>query len=143
MGKLKEKLINNLTEEQWEEMVGEISAFEYVEYMSKQKSNWVQLSLFDNEQIPNEVLEQMSKEQSKLEQEFFEDGWTEEMERRYWAEQPISYQNEIDEINNDIKIKYSDSDVLLAISKINNEQWIKDGVMNVLNDIYRQRNGLN
>lgn len=144
MGKLKEKLINNLSEEQWEQMVGEISPFEFVEYMSNKKPKWTQLSLFDDESIPVEALENMLNEKKELEEAYFEDGWTEEMEKRYWEEQPVSYeQTEIDTINNSIKIKYSDSDVLYAISKINNQQWLKDGIMNVLNDIYNLKNGLN
>lgn len=144
MGKLKEKLLNGLTEEeQWEKVVGELSAFEYVEYMNKQKTKWVQLSLFDNEQIPTEVLEELIEEQTKLESQYYEDGWDEEMERRYWAEQPISYQMELDEINDSIKLKYSDADVISAIKSWRNEEWLINMLLKELNNIYNLKNGLN
>lgn len=144
MGKLKEKLLNGLTEEeQWEKVVGELSAFEYVEYMNKQKTQWVQLSLFDNEQMPTEVLEELIEEQTKLESQYYEDGWDEEMEKRYWAEQPISYQMELDEINDSIKLKYSDADVISAIKSWRNEEWLINMLLKELNNIYNLKNGLN
>jgi len=55
MGKLKEKLLNNLTPEEQNEMF-ELSAFEYVEYMEKYKH------LYDDngDPIPEDVLEKRS-----------------------------------------------------------------------------------
>ena len=118
MGKLKEKLLNNLTPEEQEEMFG-ISAFEYVELMENYKN------LFDDagNPIPNDVVEQMANEREQLEREYY-------------------HQSELDEINDSIKLKYSDSDVLYAISKIDNKQWLKDGIMNVLNDVWNAKNGV-
>ena len=118
MGKLKEKLLNNLTPEEQDEIF-ELSAFEYVEYMENYKN------LFDDNgnPIPNDVAEQMANEREQLEREYYE-------------------QSELDEINDSIKLKYSDSDVLYAISKIDNKQWLKDGIMNVLNDVWNAKNGV-
>jgi len=124
MGKLKEHLLNNLTPEEMDERF-EISAFEYVEYMEKYKSKWQQLSLFDDngDEIPEDVLEQIANEKKQLENEFY-------------------YQSEIDEINDSVKLKYSDSDVISAIKALNNEKWLIDGIMGILNDTWNRKNGV-
>jgi hypothetical protein len=124
MGKLKETLLNNLTPEEMDERF-EISAFEYVEYMEKYKNKWQQLSLFDDngDEIPNDVLEQMANERKQIEAEFYE-------------------QSEIDEINDSIKLKYSDSDVISAIKSVKDEQWFINRVMKELNGIWNTKNGV-
>jgi hypothetical protein len=118
MGKLKEKLLNNLTPEEQNEMF-ELSAFEYVEYMEKYKH------LYDDngDPIPEDVLEKLGEEQRILEKEYYE-------------------QSEIDEINDSIKLKYSDYDVISAIKALNNEKWLIDGVMGILNDTWNRKNGI-
>ena len=100
MGKLKEKLLNKLTPEEMDERF-ELSAFEYVEYMEKYKNKWQQLSLFDDngDEIPEDVLEQIANETKKAEAEFYE-------------------QSEIDDINDSIKLKYTDSDILYVLDGI-------------------------
>ena len=124
MGKLKETLLNNLTPEEMDKRF-ELSAFEYVEYMEKYKSKWQQLSLFDDngDEIPEDVLEQIANEKKQLENEFY-------------------YQSEIDEINDSVKLKYSDSDVISAIKALNNEKWLIDGIMGILNDTWNRKNGV-
>jgi hypothetical protein len=124
MGKLKETLLNNLTPEEMDERF-EISAFEYVEYMEKYKNKWQQLSLFDDngDEIPNDVLEQMANERKQIEAEFYE-------------------QSEIDEINDSIKLKYSDSDVISAIKSVKDETWFINRVMKELNGIWNTKNGV-
>jgi hypothetical protein len=94
MGKLKEKLLNNLTPEEMDERFG-ISAFEYVEYMENYKH------LFDDngDPIPEDVLEKMYKERAQLESEFYE-------------------QSEIDDINDSNKLKYTDNDILYVLDGI-------------------------
>jgi hypothetical protein len=42
-----------------------------------------------------------------------------------------------------MNLKYTDDDVINAIKKINNEQWLIDGIMMALNDTWNQKNGLN
>lgn len=129
MGKLKEKLLNNLTQEEMQEkMLGELSAFEYVEYIEKykKKNNFKQLSLFEDEnvEIPEEVLDQMLDEKNKLENEFWEEEY-------------------LYEINDSIRIKYSDSDILSALDKQNISEEIKNKVISKLNEIWNDKNGIN
>jgi len=141
MGKLKEKLLNNLSEEQMEDMFG-ISAFEYVELMTKYK---------DDESYPIteaeiEDIERMVEEyyQSKEFQEQA-DGWTEEMEKRYWDEQvsdPFATQNELDEINDSLKVKFTEDEVIEAIKLVKNEDWFINRIRKELNGIWNRKNGV-
>jgi hypothetical protein len=141
MGKLKEKLLNNLSEEQMEDMFG-ISAFEYVELMTKYK---------DDESYPIteaeiEDIERMVEEyyQSKEFQEQA-DGWTEEMEKRYWEEQPpypFATQNELDEINDSLKVKFTEDEVIEAIKLVKNEDWFINRIRKELNGIWNRKNGV-
>ena len=121
MGKLKETLLNNLTPEEMDERF-EISAFEYVEYMEKYKNKWQQLSLFDDngDEIPNDVLEQMANERKQIEAEFYE-------------------QSEIDEINDENRLKYSDNDIKHIIEKFNISNT--DSILAELRDIWSKKIG--
>ncbi len=123
MGKLKEKLLNNLTPEEMDEQYG-ISAFEYVEYMEKYKSKWQQLSLFDDngDEIPEDVLEQIANEKQQLEKEFY-------------------YQSEIDDINDSVKLKYTDNDILYVLDGIAGPV-LKGMIMSKLNDVWNTKNGI-
>jgi hypothetical protein len=121
MGKLKEKLLNNLSENEMDEQF-ELSAFEYVELVERYKDKK------EDEYVPTddelEKLEQMVKDyyNSKEFREYVEnyeptneDGWTEEMEKRYWEEQPpypFATDIELEAINESNKVKYTDSDIL-------------------------------
>jgi len=84
MGKLKEHYLNNLTPEEMEERYG-VSAFEYVELMENYKH------LFDDSgnPIPDDVIEQMIKERESAEADYYE-------------------QSAIDEINDSMKLKYTE-----------------------------------
>lgn len=127
MGKLKEKYLNNLTEEEiWEKTVGELSAFEYVEYMEKNKNKWKQLSLFedDTEKVPNEVLQQMFDERNNLENE-------------YWEEEYLY------EINDSILPKYSDNDINEALDLENISDQNKQNILKKLNEIWNDKRGFN
>jgi hypothetical protein len=123
MGKLKETLLNNLTPEEMDERF-EISAFEYVEYMEKYKSKWQQLSLFDDngDEIPEDVLEQIANETKKAEAEFYE-------------------QSEIDDINDSVKLKYTDSDILYVLDGLAGPV-LKGIIMGKLNDVWNAKNGV-
>lgn len=117
MGKLKEKLLNNLTPEEQNEMF-ELSAFEFVEYMENYKN------LFDENgnPIPNDVLEQIAAEREQLENDFYS-------------------QSDIDEINDSIELKYSDSDVIQAIKLVKDEGWFINRVLKELRVIHNNRKG--
>jgi hypothetical protein len=117
MGKLKEKLLNNLTPEEMDERFG-ISAFEYVEYMENYKH------LFDDngDPIPEDVLEKMYKERAQLESEFYE-------------------QSEIDDINDSNKLKYTDNDILYVLDGMVDPQKM-DIIMDKFRDIWATKIGI-
>ena len=154
MGKLKEKLLNNLTPEEENEMF-ELSAFEYAEYMENYKH------LYDDngDPIPEDVLEQMANEKELLEKQFMEsmgefnhEDYIKDVPKTYetgaefkggirveseWADE----QSKIDEINDSIQLKYSDSDVIEAIKSVKNESWFIKRVLKELRVIHNNRNG--
>ena len=113
MGKLKEKLLNNLTPEEQNDMF-ELSAFEYVEYMENYKQQ--------NEQIPDDVADQIYQEQIRLEREYYE-------------------QSQLDEINDSIKLKYTDSDILYVLDGLAGPV-LKAMIMDKLNDVWNIKNGV-
>lgn len=121
MGKLKEKLLNNLTPEEMDYIYGP-SAFEYVELMEKYKQ-YKQLSLFDDngDVIPEDVLEQMLREKEIEEQQFYE-------------------QEHINQLNESNKLKYTDSDILYVLDGIAGPT-LKGIIMGKLNDVWNTKNG--
>ena len=151
MGKLKEKLLNNLTPEEMDEQF-ELSAFEYVELVERYKDRKEDEYVPTNEEL--EKLEQMVKDyyNSKEFREYVEnyepineDGWTEEMEKRYWEEQPpypFATQNELDEINDSLKVKFTEDEVIEAVRAIKNEDWFINGIRRELNGIWNRKNGV-
>ena len=151
MGKLKETLLNNLTPEEMDEQF-ELSAFEYVELVERYKDRKEDEYVPTNEEL--EKLEQMVKDyyNSKEFREYVEnyepineDGWTEEMEKRYWEEQPpypFATQNELDEINDSLKVKFTEDEVIQAVRAIKNEDWFVNGIRRELNGIWNRKNGV-
>ena len=129
MGKLKEKLLNNLTPEEQEEMFG-ISAFEYVELMENYKK------LFDDNGDPlNYDYEPTQAEIDEMEA----------MVKDYYNSNEFKEYAEgldIDEINDSIKLKYSDSDVIQAIKSVKDEQWFINRILKELNGIWNTKNGI-
>jgi hypothetical protein len=150
MGKLKEKLLNNLTPEEMDDQF-ELSAFEYVELLSKYKDKK------EDEYIPTDVemekLEQMVKDyyNSKEFREYVEnyeptneDEWTEEMEKRYWEEQPpypFATDIELEAINESNKIKYTDNDILYVLDGLV-ESAKMDIIKDKLNEVWNNKNGV-
>lgn len=127
MGKLKEKYLNNLSEEEiWEKTVGELSAFEYVEYVGPKKQ-YHQLSLFDGDGYAitdEQVLEQMAIERKMLEDEFYEEEY-------------------LYEINDSILPKYSDNDINEALDLENISERNKQSILKKLNEIWNDKRGFN
>ncbi len=150
MGKLKEKLLNNLTPEEMDDQF-ELSAFEYVELLSKYKDKK------EDEYVPTddeiEKLEQMVKDyyNSKEFREYVEnyeptneDGWTEEMEKRYWEEQPpypFATDIELEAINESNKVKYTDNDILYVLDGLV-EPAKMDTIRGKLNEVWNNKNGV-
>jgi ABC-type phosphate transport system auxiliary subunit len=113
MGKLKEKYLNNLSEDEMDERF-ELSAFEYVELMENYKQQ--------SEQLPDEVVGQLIQEQTELEKEFY-------------------VQSEIDDINNSMKLKYTDNDILYVLDGLAGPV-LTSMIMGKLNDVWNIKNGV-
>jgi len=113
MGKLKEHLLNNLTPEEMDERF-ELSAFEYVELMENYKQQ--------SEQLPDEVVGQLIQEQTELENEFYA-------------------QSEIDDINDSVKLKYTDNDILYVLDGLAGPV-LTSMIMGKLNDVWNTKNGV-
>ena len=152
MGKLKEQLLNNLTPEEMDEQF-ELSAFEYVELVERYKDKK------EDEYVPTddelEKLEQMVKDyyNSKEFREYVENytptdesvDWNDELEQQFWKEQPpypFATQNELDEINNSLKVKFTEDEVIEAVRAIKNEDWFVNGIRKELNRIWNNKNGV-
>ena len=86
--------------------------------------HYKQLSLFDDngDPMPDEVLEQMLKERKADEQEYFE-------------------QQQFEMLNESNKLKYTDNDVLNAITKVTGDKHLIDRILKEFNDIWNTKNG--
>jgi hypothetical protein len=136
MGKLKEKLLNNLPEEQMEDVFG-ISAFEYVELMSKYK---------DDESYPIteaevEDIEKMVDEYYKS-KEFQEYLDTVNLDEVFVEHNAHEDGFDIDEINDSLKVKFTEDEVIQAVRAIKNEDWFIKGIRKELNGIWNRKNGV-
>jgi hypothetical protein len=142
MGKLKEKYLNNLSEDEMEDIFG-ISAFEYVELMAKYKD--------DENYIPTDAevedIEKLVEDYYKS-KEFQQsvDEWDEEMEKRYWDEQvsdPFATQSELDELNDSMTLKYTDNDILYVLDSIKGPigPLVKETIMDKLNEVWNTKRG--
>ena len=151
MGKLKEKLLNNLTPEEMDEQF-ELSAFEYVELVERYKNKK------EDEYVPTdeemEKLEQMVKDyyNSKEFREYVEnynptDGsvdWNDELEQQFWKEQPpypFATDIEIEAINESNKVKYTDNDILYVLDGLVEPAKI-DIIKDKLNGVWNNKNGV-
>jgi hypothetical protein len=141
MGKLKEKLLNNLDEQQMEDIFG-ISAFEYVELMSKYK---------DDESYPItegevEDIEKMVEEyyQSKEFKEYVDNDIESVLSYDEWHRNrdAMAEQFKIDEINDSLKVKFTEDEVIQAVRAIKNEDWFINGIRKELNGIWNRKNGV-
>ncbi len=131
MGKLKEKLLNNLTPEEQNDMF-ELSAFEYVELMEKYKK------LFDDNGEPlNYEYEPTQAEIDEMEamiKDYYESD-----EFKEYADRIA--QEEIDAINDSVQLKYTDSDILYVLDGIAGPV-LKGMIMSKLNDVWNTKNGI-
>jgi hypothetical protein len=141
MGKLKEQLLNNLTPEEMDERY-ELSAFEYVELISKYK---------DGESYPIteaevEDIEKMVEEyyQSKEFKEYVENDIESVLSYEEWHRNrdAMAEQFKIDEINDSLKVKFTEDEVIQAVRAIKNEDWFINGIRRELNEIWNRKNGV-
>jgi len=141
MGKLKEKLLNNLSEAQMEDIFG-ISAFEYVELMSKYKD--------DESYVPTEAevedIEKMVEDYyaSKEFQEYVNNDIELVLSYEEWHRNrdAMAEQFSIDEINDSLQVKFTEAEVLDAIRKWKNEDWFIGRIKDELNKIWNTKRGL-
>ena len=136
MGKLKEKLLNNLSEEQMEDIFG-ISAFEYVELMSKYK---------DDESYP--ITEAEVEDIEKMVDEYYQSKEFKEYLDTINLDEVFAEHNaaedgfDIDEINDSLKVKFTEDEVIQAVRSIKNEDWFINGIRRELNGIWNRKNGV-
>jgi hypothetical protein len=141
MGKLKEKLLNNLSEAQMEDIFG-ISSFEYVELMSKYKD--------DESYVPTEAevedIEKMVEDYyaSKEFQEYVNNDIELVLSYEEWHRNrdTMAEQFSIDEINDSLQVKFTEAEVLDAIRKWKNEDWFIGRIKDELNKIWNTKRGL-
>ena len=151
MGKLKEKLLNNLTPEEMDDQF-ELSAFEYVELVERYKDKKEDEYALTNEEL--EKLEQMTKDyyNSKEFREYVENynpmddnvDWNDELEQQFWKEQPpypFATDIEIEAINESNKVKYTDNDILYVLDGLV-EPAKMDIIKDKLNGVWNNKNGV-
>jgi hypothetical protein len=131
MGKLKEKLLNNLSEEQMEDVFG-ISAFEYVELMSKYK---------DDESYP--ITEAEVEDIEKMLEEYYKSKEFQEYVDTVNLDEVFAEHNqsELDELNDSMTLKYTDNDILYVLGQAGLEGHGPD-ILGKLNDIWNTKRGL-
>jgi hypothetical protein len=131
MGKLKEKLLNNLPEEQMEDVFG-ISAFEYVELMSKYK---------DDESYP--ITEAEVEDIEKMVEEYYESKEFKEYLDTINLDEVFAEHNqsELDELNDSMTLKYTDNDILYVLGQVGLDGHGPD-ILGKLNDIWNTKRGL-
>jgi hypothetical protein len=147
MGKLKEKLLNNLTPEEMDDQF-ELSAFEYVELVERYKDKKEDEYVPTDEEL--EKLEQMVQDyyNSKEFREYVENYTpTDEYVNSLTDEQidgaiTEHNQNELDEINDSLKVKFTEDEVIEAVRVIKNEDWFINGIRRELNGIWNRKNGV-
>ena len=142
MGKLKEKLLNNLNENEMDDQF-ELSAFEYVELVERYKNK-------EDEYVPTadelEKLEQMVQDyyNSKEFRDYVENyNPTDEQIDKALAEHNAHEDGfDIDEINDSLKVKFTEDEVIEAVRAIKNENWFINGIRRELNVIWNRKNGV-
>jgi len=136
MGKLKEKLLNNLTPEEMDERY-ELSAFEYVELISKYK---------DDESYP--ITESEVEDIEKMLDEYYKSKEFQQYVDTVNLDEVFAEHNahedgfDIDEINDSLKVKFTEDEVIQAVRSIKNEDWFVNGIRRELNGIWNRKNGV-
>jgi len=148
MGKLKEKLLNNLSENEMDEQF-ELSAFEYVELVERYKDRK------EDEYVPTDEelakLEQMVQDyyNSKEFREYVENytptdeyvnSLTDEEIDAAFIEHNLD-EDELERINDSIQLKYTDSDILYVLDGLVETSKI-DIVKDKLNEVWNTKRGL-
>jgi hypothetical protein len=137
MGKLKEKLLNNLSEEQMEDVFG-ISAFEYVELMTKYK---------DDENYP--ITEAEVEDIERMVEDYYQSKEFADYLETIDIDKALAEHNaheegfDIDEINDSLTVKFTEDEVIEAVRAVKNEDWFINRIRKELNTIWNRKNGYN
>jgi hypothetical protein len=131
MGKLKEKYLNNLSEDEMQDIFG-ISAFEYVELMAKYKD--------DENYIPTDA---EVEDIEKLVEEYYQSKEFQEYLDTINLDEVLSEHNqsELDELNDSMTLKYTDNDILYVLGQVGLDGHGPD-ILGKLNDIWNTKRGL-
>jgi hypothetical protein len=141
--------LNNLTPEEMDERY-ELSAFEYVELMSKYKNKNEEQYIPTEDEIQS--IERMVQDyyNSKEFREYVEnytptdeyvDSLTDEQIDEAFAEHNAD-EDEIDKINDSLRLKFTEEDVIDAVKALKNEDWFIKGIRKELNGIWNRKNGV-
>jgi hypothetical protein len=135
MGKLKEKYLNNLSEDEMEDIFG-ISAFEYVELMAKYKD--------DENYIPTDAevedIEKLVEDYYKS-KEFAEYVETLNLDEVLVEHNAHEEGFDINELNDSMTLKYTDNDILYVLGQVGLDGHGPD-ILGKLNDIWNTKRGL-
>jgi hypothetical protein len=152
MGKLKEKLLNNHNED---ENPFELSAFEYVEYMSKYKESEEYMPTDDElEKLEHMVKDYYNSKEFREYVENYQPGESlEDLENEFfgkWTSADIDFalaehnahENgfDLDDINQIMTVKYTDDDILNVLQTYVEPEKI-EVIMGELNKIWNTKNG--
>jgi aminoglycoside phosphotransferase family enzyme len=131
MGKLKEKLLNNLSEQEMEDMFG-ISAFEYTELMAKYGE--------DENYIPTEA--EIEDIENMVEQYYQSKEFEEYLDTLNLDDVLAEHnQSEFDEINDSLARTFTEDEIIEAIRSCKNEEWFINRISRELNTIWNRKNG--
>jgi hypothetical protein len=144
MGKLKEYLLNNLNENEMDDQF-ELSAFEYVELVERYKNKETK-----DEYVPTdeelEKLEQMVKDyyNSKEFREYVENYQPTDEEIDAALAEHNAHEDgfDIDAINESIKLKYTDGDILYVLENYGVDPQKIELIMSELNGVWNIKNGV-
>lgn len=146
MGKLKEKLLNNLNENEMDDQF-ELSAFEYVELVERYKNR-------EREYVPTE---EEFKEMQRIAEEYYNsdefrkyaedysrtDIWTDEQIDEALAQHNAHEDGfDIDAINESVKLKYTDDDILNVLENYGVDPQKIELIMSELNGVWNMKNGV-
>jgi hypothetical protein len=131
MGKLKEKYLNNLSEDEMEDIFG-ISAFEYTELMTKYKD--------DESYVPTEA---EVEDIEKLVDDYYKSKEFQEYLDTINLDEVLAEHNqsELDELNDSMTLKYTDNDILYVLGQAGLDGYGPD-ILAKLNDIWNTKRGL-
>ncbi len=144
MGKLKEYLLNNLNENEMDDQF-ELSAFEYVELVERYKNKET-----EDEYVPTdeelEKLEQMVKDyyNSKEFREYVENYQPTDEEIDAALAEHNAHEDgfDIDAINESVKLKYTDGDILNVLESYGVDPHKIELIMSELNGVWNTKNGV-